>query len=80
MTGFTTGSVFDPVVNAVSPFAAVSSIESTIKGVSPSAAHSLPDARDTDRDNSFFTIGAKMDTCAIIRSGGETSYHHQITV
>ena len=30
---------------------------------------------ETDRGNSFFTAGVKMDTCATVRSDGEVSYY-----
>ena len=31
----------------------------------------MSDARETSRDNSFFTGGAKMEVCATVRTGGD---------
>jgi len=64
------------VVNAILSFVTVLSIEPAVKAFSPPATHSMPDAWETGRDNSFFTAGAKMDACATVRSHGESSYHH----
>jgi hypothetical protein len=57
----------------VATFAAMSSIELAVKGFPPSVVRSMSNARETSRDNSMFTAGAKMDVYAIVRSGDEAT-------
>lgn len=73
ITNFTTGPAYDPVVNTMSTFATVSSAKLVVKGFSPLVAHPMLDAEETGINNRDFTIGAKMDVCAIARSSGEAT-------
>ena len=73
MNAFAAGSVYDLAVNTMSTFAAVSSAEPVVKGVSPPVARSMADARETGRGNITFTGGAKMAMYATGRFGGEAT-------
>jgi hypothetical protein len=72
ITGFTAGPAY-PAVNTMATFAATSSTEPVVKGFPLPAARSMSAARETGKDNSIFTTGAKMDVCTTVRSGGEES-------
>jgi hypothetical protein len=44
MYAFTASPTYDPAVNRISPFAAVSSAEPAVEGFSPPATHPMSDA------------------------------------
>ena len=80
MNAFAAGSAYDPAVNTISTFTAVSFAEPAVKVLSPPDAGPMFDAGETGRGNNTFTADAKMVVCATVRFGGEAGYHRQITV